>query len=272
MLGWTCLKAEMASCWKVSWKVDPLALSVPLRLAELLDEPPAGAEEPEPLLGEELLPDEEQAPRTSAKATAEAPAAACFLYRSCIVSTLQFSFPAAVSAASDGRSSVKTVCARPVWPRWRYLRGNAEWIKGDWKVNFWCPGLRPDFFAKISFSYMTSDSQPFVPLSFNSRLPVLHINGRGQAASCRPALRSRTSEGRSCRWMRNTRRHLPAVVRAGACGPRGRPGMAPAWRRSAGRPGPPPCSPTGWPRRSCTASRAGGCPGAPRWPGGTTSA
>ena len=45
----------MASCWKVSWKDDPLPLSVPLRLAELLDEPPAGAEEPEPLLGEELL-------------------------------------------------------------------------------------------------------------------------------------------------------------------------------------------------------------------------
>jgi hypothetical protein len=45
-----------------------------------------------------------------------------------------------VSAASDGRSSGRTVCARPVWPRWRYLRGNAEWLKGDWKVNFWCPG------------------------------------------------------------------------------------------------------------------------------------
>ena len=55
MLGWTDLKAEMASCWKVGWNVDPLALSVPLRLAELLDEPPAGAEEPEPPLGEELL-------------------------------------------------------------------------------------------------------------------------------------------------------------------------------------------------------------------------
>ncbi len=85
----------MAACWKVSWNDDPLALSVPLRLAELLDEPQAGAE-PEPLLGEELLPDEEHAPRTSAMATTETPAAAaCFLYRSCIFSTPQFSFPAA---------------------------------------------------------------------------------------------------------------------------------------------------------------------------------
>src|SRR5689334_3830447 len=93
MFGWTCLKAEMASCWKVSWKDDPLPLSVPLRLAELLDEPPAGAEEPEPLLGEELLLDEEHAPRTSAKAATETPAAAtCCLYRSCIFSTPQFFF------------------------------------------------------------------------------------------------------------------------------------------------------------------------------------
>src|SRR5947209_20429725 len=106
MFGWICLKAEMASCWKVSWNVDPLPLSVPLRLAELLDEPPAGAE-PEPLLlAAELLPDEEHAPRTSAKATTETPAAAtCCLYRSCIFGTPQFSFPAATSAASDGRSS-----------------------------------------------------------------------------------------------------------------------------------------------------------------------
>jgi hypothetical protein len=94
MLGWTDLKAEIASCWKVSWNVDPLPLSVPLRLAELLDEPPAGAEEPEPPLGEELLlPDEEHAPRTSAKATTETPAAATWcLYRSCIFGTPQFSF------------------------------------------------------------------------------------------------------------------------------------------------------------------------------------
>src|SRR5690348_4928861 len=92
MFGWTCLKAEMASCWKVSWKLDPLALSVPLRLAELLDEPPPAAE-PEPPLAGELLLDEEHAPSTSAKAATETPAAAtCCLYRSCIFSTPQFFF------------------------------------------------------------------------------------------------------------------------------------------------------------------------------------
>jgi hypothetical protein len=85
MFGWTDLKAAMASCWKVSWNVDPLALSVPLRL-----EPPdealllLDAEPPD----EELLPDEEHAPRVSASATTETPAAVtCCLYRSCIFST-----------------------------------------------------------------------------------------------------------------------------------------------------------------------------------------
>jgi hypothetical protein len=88
MFGWTDLKAAMASCWKVSWNVDPLPLRVPLRLAEppdeellLLDEPP---------LGVELLLDEEQAPRVRARATTETPAAVtCCLYRSCI---FQYSF------------------------------------------------------------------------------------------------------------------------------------------------------------------------------------
>jgi hypothetical protein len=65
----------MAACWKVSWNVDPLAFSVPLRLEELLDEPAAAEPEP-PLAGELLLLDEEHAPRTSAKAATETPAAA----------------------------------------------------------------------------------------------------------------------------------------------------------------------------------------------------
>jgi hypothetical protein len=88
MFGWTDLKAAMASCWKVSWNVDPLPLRVPLRLAEppdeellLLDEPP---------LGVELLLDEEQAPRVRARATTETPAAVTYcLYRSWI---FQYSF------------------------------------------------------------------------------------------------------------------------------------------------------------------------------------
>jgi hypothetical protein len=88
MFGWTDLKAAMASCWKVSWNVDPLPLRVPLSLAEppdeellLLDEPP---------LGVELLLDEEHAPRVRASAATETPAAVtCCLYRSCI---FQYSF------------------------------------------------------------------------------------------------------------------------------------------------------------------------------------
>src|SRR6267154_4899583 len=87
MFGWIDLKAAMASCWKVSWNVDPLPLSVPLRLAEPPDEE---EEEDEPPLGGELLLDEEHAPRVSASATTEIPAAVtCCLYRSCIS---QYSF------------------------------------------------------------------------------------------------------------------------------------------------------------------------------------
>jgi hypothetical protein len=88
MLGWTDLNAAMASCWKVSWNVDPLPLSVPLRLAE----PPDDEDDALPLepAGGELLLDEEHAPRVRASATTETPAAVtCCLYRSCI---FQYSF------------------------------------------------------------------------------------------------------------------------------------------------------------------------------------
>jgi hypothetical protein len=61
MLGWSDLKLWMAVCWKVSWKVDPLALSVPLRLLD--DVPPP----------EELL-DELQAASDKAIAVRAAPA------------------------------------------------------------------------------------------------------------------------------------------------------------------------------------------------------
>jgi hypothetical protein len=37
MPAWTVLKLAMAVCWKVSWNVDPLPLSVPVRLAALFD-------------------------------------------------------------------------------------------------------------------------------------------------------------------------------------------------------------------------------------------
>src|SRR5215467_7652117 len=40
MLGWTVLNCWMAACWKVSWNVDPLPLSVPERPELPLDPPP----------------------------------------------------------------------------------------------------------------------------------------------------------------------------------------------------------------------------------------
>jgi hypothetical protein len=48
-LGAIGLRLEMAVCWKLSWNVDPLPLSVPLRAAMLGDE----------LLADGLLPAEE---------------------------------------------------------------------------------------------------------------------------------------------------------------------------------------------------------------------
>jgi len=65
MLGWTDLNAWMADCWKVSWNVDPLPLSVPDRL-----EPPP-EEDPPPVVVEE-----EHAARTRAIATTGSPTAA----------------------------------------------------------------------------------------------------------------------------------------------------------------------------------------------------
>src|SRR5215469_12810206 len=129
----------MAACWKLSWNEDPLPFSVPLRLEE---PPPPDVAVPvpvEPPLGAEV-PDEEQAPRASVNATTATPAVAvCFLYRSRIFST---PFPAAMSAASDGRSACKPWCASTVWPCRRYLRANGKWTKRGQEVKFWCLGPR----------------------------------------------------------------------------------------------------------------------------------
>ena len=66
MPDWTDLKAAMASCWKVVWNVDPLALRVPLRA---LPDPPVVEGEP----------DEEHAARASvAAAVAAAASVTCF--------------------------------------------------------------------------------------------------------------------------------------------------------------------------------------------------
>ena len=65
MPDWTDLKAWMAACWKVSWNVDPLALSVPDRAA-LLDEDELPDEDPPP-------PEDPHAATIEAIATAARP-------------------------------------------------------------------------------------------------------------------------------------------------------------------------------------------------------
>ena len=78
----TDLKAAMADCWKTVWKVDPLPLSVPLRLALLAV---AGAlvvpVDVLLLLDDEL--DEEHAARATAQ-TASPAVVTCRLRRRCI--------------------------------------------------------------------------------------------------------------------------------------------------------------------------------------------
>jgi hypothetical protein len=82
MLELVDLKAEIAACSKVSWRVDPLPLMVPLTSAAADDEVAAGALVA-PVEEEDELELEEHAAR---RATATAPpnVAMCFLPRSCI--------------------------------------------------------------------------------------------------------------------------------------------------------------------------------------------
>jgi len=89
MPDWTDLKAEIASCWKVSWNVEPLALSVPLRAALLDDEDALSLDEEPPAGGvEEVELDEEHADRPSAVAmTATPTVVTCCLRRRCISGT-----------------------------------------------------------------------------------------------------------------------------------------------------------------------------------------
>jgi hypothetical protein len=62
----------MAVCWKVSWKVDPLALSVPLTAA-LLDDALVAAEALPLLAGVDEELDDEHAARDRAVATTATP-------------------------------------------------------------------------------------------------------------------------------------------------------------------------------------------------------
>jgi hypothetical protein len=115
MPGWTDLNAEMAACWKAVWNVEPLALSVPLSAALLLDEDDAllaGDEVPVEEDGEEL--DEEQAARVSAVATTATPAVAARCLRRCGISGFSL-WVLAISGRDrrpwTGRSACKRWCA-----------------------------------------------------------------------------------------------------------------------------------------------------------------
>jgi hypothetical protein len=147
MPGWICLKLAMAVCWKVSWNVDPLPLSVPLRAA-LLDEDALLDDESLPLLdGVDGELDEEHAARDRAVATTATPSVVtCCLRRSCISGT-----PYVVFICFLGRDeqpqpvSTQPWCASTVWRRRWYPRANGQWTNVDEKVKFWCPGSGADW-------------------------------------------------------------------------------------------------------------------------------
>jgi len=84
MPDWTDLKLEIASCWKVSWKVDPLPLSVPLTAALLAEEEALLLDDVLLLVDDEL--DEEHAARATAQ-TASPAVVTCRLRRRCISGT-----------------------------------------------------------------------------------------------------------------------------------------------------------------------------------------
>jgi hypothetical protein len=83
MFELTDLKDSMAACWKVSWKVDPLPLSVPLPeaapVAALAAVPPVAV-----LAGGGVVVDDEHAARARATTAAPAAVATHVLPRYCI--------------------------------------------------------------------------------------------------------------------------------------------------------------------------------------------
>jgi|SRR5580704_12212155 hypothetical protein len=82
----TDLKAAIADCWKTVWKVDPLPLSVPLRLALLLAAAGALVLPVDALLLDDELEEEEHAARATAQ-TASPAVVTCRLRRRCISGT-----------------------------------------------------------------------------------------------------------------------------------------------------------------------------------------
>jgi hypothetical protein len=72
---WTDLKAAIAASWNVSWKVDPLPLSVPERFELLPDVDPL------PLGAEEVVDEELQAAASRAVAARATPTVVARLVR-----------------------------------------------------------------------------------------------------------------------------------------------------------------------------------------------
>src|SRR6516165_3483020 len=124
MLGWTVLKFWIAVCWKMSWKLDPLPLSVPLSLAPLAAADAVPVDVPVAVVVGEL--DEEQAARATAKMASPA-VVTCRLGRRCISGTPYRVYRVGPQRAA--RSSCKPWCASTVCRRCWYLRVNERWTK-----------------------------------------------------------------------------------------------------------------------------------------------
>src|SRR5215831_4226531 len=105
MPDWIDLKFWMAVCWKMSWKVEPLPLSVPLRL--LPEEPP-------------VVVDELQAVIDKATAARAAPATRAPCLRTRCISDIPSQLPAEC-CEEDGLDGVRG----SAWPRTMLAAGSA---------------------------------------------------------------------------------------------------------------------------------------------------
>ena len=115
-------------------------------------------------------------------------------------------FPAAMSAASDGRSACKPWCASTVCPRRRYSRANGMWTKGDQKVKLWC--LCPVARSPVRWPRPLT-SQPGHRADSARPPPIaagLLVLRNSRAAAGRPALARPVSRGPA-------RLRLPATAR-----------------------------------------------------------
>src|ERR1035441_916047 len=107
----------MAACWKVSWSVDPLPLSVPERAAALLDDELL-------LLAEDpLLPEDPQAATKEAIAAVASPAVVTrWMRRRCISDTPFSGIPRSIARplgcqVSQFQSELSGICQERLVPR-----------------------------------------------------------------------------------------------------------------------------------------------------------